>query len=172
MKTRLLQPLTALLLVAHTALGATISVRKDGTGDFAVIQQALNAAAAGDTILIGPGEYLDKTWIRFPAWTHDIESYANVTVDNLTIIGEGADQTFIGPATYSGNQSTNLPMVATYIDGGDIRIAGLSLRNCIAGVFVLGRLFMDHCVLTNNDINVSWDPVGQWRLDTGFPVLM
>ncbi len=160
------------LLIAGSALGATITVRKDGTGDYTVIQQALNVAAAGDTILIGPGEYLDRTWIRFPAWSHDIESFANVTVDGLTIIGAGADQTFIGPATYSGDYSTESPKVITYTNGGDIRIADLCLRNAHGGVFMKGRLCMDRCALTNNYFNVTWEAVGSggWIRDSQFDV--
>lgn len=160
------------LLVSSSALGATITVRKDGTGDFTVIQQALNVAAAGDTILIGPGEYLDKTWIRFPAWSHDIESFADVTVDNLTIIGAGADQTFVGPATYSGDYSTESPMVMTYIGGGDIRVADLCLRNSDRGMGMSGRLYMDRCALSDNRINVWWDAIGSggWIRDSQFDV--
>jgi hypothetical protein len=161
------------LLVAGSALGATITVRKDGTGDFAVIQQALNVAAAGDTILIGPGEYLDKTWIRFPAWSHDIESFANVTVDNLTIIGAGADQTLIGPTTYSGNTITESPMVMTYIEGADLRLEGVCLRNSDCGLYMSGRLFVDRCVFYDNGHNLWWESIGSggWIRDSQFDVV-
>jgi hypothetical protein len=161
------------MLVTVCANAATITVRKDGTGDYAVIQAALDVAAAGDTILIGPGEYLEHTAVRFPAWLHDIESYANVTVDNLTIIGAGSDQTFIGPLTYSGNYNTESPMVVTYIAGGDIRIADVCMRNSHTGIAVGGRLFMDRCVLFDNYINVSWEAVGSggWIRNSQFDVV-
>jgi hypothetical protein len=125
-------------------------------------------AAAGDTILIGPGEYLDKTWIRFPAWSRDIESYANVTVDNLTIIGAGSGQTIIGPATYVS--ASGSPMVMTYIGGSDIRLEGVCLRNSSAGLYMHGRLFMDRCDLANNYANVWWEAVGSggWIRDSQF----
>lgn len=147
-------------LITGTAQSATITVMKDGSGDFTVIQAALDVAAAGDTILIGPGEYLEYSTVRFPAWTWDIESYANVMVDDLTIIGAGADQTFIGPAVYSGSYSIETPKVVTYYEGGDIRISGVCLRNSHSGVYMKGRLFMDDVVLSDNYINVLWSAVG------------
>lgn len=161
------------MLVATCAEGATITVRKDGTGDYSVIQQALDVAAAGDTILIGPGEYLEHSAVRFPAWSHDIESYANVTVDDLTIIGAGSDQTIVGPPTYSGNNNTQSPMVITYIAGGDIRIADMCIRNSHTGVDVGGRLFMDRCALFDNYGNVWWEAVGSggWIRDSQFDVV-
>jgi hypothetical protein len=161
------------MLLGACAEAATLTVRKDGTGDYAVIQAALDVAAAGDTILIGPGEYLEHTAVRFPAWLHDIESYANVTVDNLTIIGAGSDQTFIGPLTYSGNYSTASPKVVTYIEGGDIRLSGICMRNAHTGAFVQGRLFMDGCSLNDNLNNVGWWAVGSggWIRDSQFDVV-
>lgn len=161
------------MLLGVCAEAATLTVRKDGTGDYAVIQQALDVAAAGDTILIGPGEYLEHTSVRFPAWLHDIESYANVTVDDLTIIGAGSDQTFIGPVTYSGNYVTESPKGVTYLEGSDIRIADLCLRNTHSGVYMKGRLFMDRCVLYDNYINVNWGAVGSggWIRDSQFDVV-
>ncbi len=161
------------MLVAACADGATITVRKDGAGDYSIIQQALDAAAAGDTILIGPGEYLEHSAVRFPAWSHDIESYANVTVDDLTIIGAGSDLTFIGPTTYSGDPVTSSPKAITYLEGGEIRLQDLCLRNCRTGAFVHGRLFIDHSALFDNYINVWWEAVGSggWIRDSQFDVV-
>jgi len=39
--------------------GRTITVRKDGSGDYSNIPQALGAASAGDIIEVGPGEYTE-----------------------------------------------------------------------------------------------------------------
>jgi len=84
--------LTVLLIVfsVSTVLGATITVRKDGSGDFNVIQAAMDVAAAGDTVSIGPGVYVDWIYIRPPAFSYDMRSFCDVKVDNLTIIGAGA----------------------------------------------------------------------------------
>jgi predicted outer membrane repeat protein len=42
------------------AQGALWTVRADGTGDFVAIQPALDAAAAGDTVEVGPGVWLES----------------------------------------------------------------------------------------------------------------
>ena len=91
----------AVLLLAIGAGGAdarTWHVRKDGTGDFKVIQDAVDQAAAGDTIRIGPGRFEEKKpYTSYPPdkWTVDV--YVAVDVADLTIVGSGVDQTFIGP---------------------------------------------------------------------------
>ncbi len=157
---RCVQHLLLLLLVADVAAGATITVRKDGTGNFAVIQQALDVAAAGDTILIGPGEYLEHSTVRLSGWSWDIESYANVKVSDLTIIGAGSDQTFVGPATYSGSSISQSPKALTCLESGAIRISNVSLRNCFHGVFLKGQLFMERCTMDNNYYGVDWVPTG------------
>ena len=48
---------------------ATWTVEKDGSGDFTVIQDAVNAASGGDTILIGPGRYAETRPFSLPGWT-------------------------------------------------------------------------------------------------------
>jgi hypothetical protein len=79
--------LAVLALLATTVAASTWSVQRDGTGDFTTVQPALDAAADGDTILIGPGEYTESTTVRLPGWAYDIRSYAHLRCDNLTIIG-------------------------------------------------------------------------------------
>jgi len=91
-------PIGLLLLVAALWPGAAESttwrVEKDGTGDFTVIQEAVDAAASGDTILIGPGRYEEYSEYQNPAtlWyicvlVHDLPE--------LTLIGAGREATII-----------------------------------------------------------------------------
>jgi len=167
--------LIALLLLsvaAQQSAGATIRVMKNGSGDFTVIQAALDVAAAGDTILIGPGEFLEHSTVRLPGWSWDIESYANVLVDDLTIIGAGSDQTFIGPSVYSGSYSSGSPKVVTYREGGDLAMTAVCLRNSHSGIHMNGRLFMDDCEFADNYINLSWSPAGSggWIRNCQFDV--
>lgn len=62
---RSLAALGVILLLATTGLRYW-AVERDGSGDFATIQPALDAAVAGHTILIGPGEYTEAIAIRPP----------------------------------------------------------------------------------------------------------
>ncbi len=162
--------LLLVLLLAGATSAATITVRKDGTGDFSVIQQALDAAAAGDTILIGPGQFEDHSTVRLPGWSWDIESYAYVTADDLTIIGAGADQTLIGPAVYSGVYGTFTPQAMSYQNGGTIRISDLCLRNSWNALQLTGTLYMDRCSIFDNGNGLFWHPVGAggWVKDSQF----
>lgn len=147
-------------LLASVAAASTWSVQRDGSGDFTTIQPALDAAADGDTILIGPGEYTEATTVRLPGWAYDIESYAHLRCDDLTIIGAGADVTVIGPPTYQGNAATGSPAGLSYsVNGGTLNISDVTIRHSYA-MFVLGILYVDRCRFENNKIGISWNPSG------------
>jgi hypothetical protein len=121
--------------VAVAAQSATLTVRRDGSGDFTTIQPALDAAAPGDTVDIGPGEYTEFQTIRPPLWNWDLEIYAYVTVDDLTIVGAGADQTLIGPLTpeYDNNLFTPTCMYAGDVE--NLAVRNLAVRNCYGGIY-------------------------------------
>ena len=55
---------TVAILSAGAELSAarTWYLEKDGSGDFAVIQEAVDAAASGDTLRIGPGRWYEH-WV-------------------------------------------------------------------------------------------------------------
>ncbi len=97
MKTRALFILCiSFLFLGPSADGAVWNVEKDGTGDFTIIQDAIDAAGDGDTIQVGPGRFndyiTDPPWGNFRAWVHGDKS--------LTFIGAGIDETIIGPEVY------------------------------------------------------------------------
>jgi len=48
------------ILSMITVRAQIITVRQDGTGDFAVIQDAVNASQIGDTIIVYPGTYFEN----------------------------------------------------------------------------------------------------------------
>jgi hypothetical protein len=154
--------LLALMTVAELAAAATWTVRKDGTGDYAIIQEALNAAAAGDTVLIGPGEFLER--FQVPGDTIGMEAYAYVPGSEITIIGAGSDQTLIGPQTYMGAWN-GLPSPIGVMGprngvSGTVRIMDLTMRNCYGGLAMAGILYMDRCIIDQTSQGVTWLPMG------------
>ncbi len=60
---------------------STWQVAVDGSGQFILIQEAIDQASSGDTILIKAGTYAEDVTVH--------------SKENLTIIGEGIDQVFI-----------------------------------------------------------------------------
>ncbi len=72
----------------------TIRVERDGSGDFTVIQHAVNAAVSGDTILIGPGRFDEREIVTTPGWS--VPVYILIEQEELTLIGSGSDQTIVG----------------------------------------------------------------------------
>jgi hypothetical protein len=70
-------------------------VEKDGSGDYTIIQDAVDAAASGDTIRIGPGRFAENN--PTPCTTYIPFVRIWVPQDVLTIIGAGPEETIIGP---------------------------------------------------------------------------
>jgi hypothetical protein len=102
MKTR---AATALLVGLLLLLNARVQARtwyvaRDGSGDFTVIQDAVNAASSGDTIQIGPGQYTEYQTLVLPPRRVYVELGGK---GELTLIGAGAELTKIGPYTPDPN---------------------------------------------------------------------
>ena len=86
-----------LLLLPQATLAATWHVEQDGSGDFDDIQPAVDAAAAGDTILIGPGHYDQARSVLLPGWSFEADVIVYVNKERLTFIGENRDEVVVGP---------------------------------------------------------------------------
>ena len=82
-----------LLLFAMAAHATTWRVEKDGTGHSVTIQGAIDMAALGDTVRIGPGRFDDPEEVSCPGWTREVQVL--VDKDNLVLIGSGSS-TIIG----------------------------------------------------------------------------
>lgn len=116
------------------------TVRTNGTGDFSDIQDAVNVATNGDTILIGPGHYSGL----HQAVVDGVPRIAIfiVIAKSLTIIGEaGPDSTVVGDVS-----ATDYAIVCNASAG---RISGLEVRGGgNAGVF----LFRSSVFFTGNRV--------------------
>lgn len=116
------------ILLATGAQAAMWQVEKDGSGDFTIIQEAVNASASGDTILIGPGRYDDTVTYTNPyiSWTVCVV----IPGSDLTFIGAGPDDTIIGPAA-PGDMTQNgwRGMISSSLYTGDIFIHDIGFEH-------------------------------------------
>jgi hypothetical protein len=131
--------LLMMLLLPAVAPARTWHVRKDGSGDYTVIQDAVDHAAAGDTIRIGPGRFEEKRpFSSTPVgaaekWTFDV--FVAVTVSDLTIIGSGATQTVIGWPTALGGGPDQPKVICTTRRVNRLVVEDLAIENVFNGIY-------------------------------------
>ncbi len=166
-----------LILVCSVGLGLpasaeTIHVEKDGSGDFTVIQAAVDAASDGDIIMIGPGRFddyeTDPQWGDFRVWVRDDKS--------LTFQGAGPEETIIGPSEYPGDfrgwgiyssssmmtiqikgiRFENLDRLAVGLNSQDAVVENCKFFNCYAPLEFLGT---NSVIISGCQFNDSMEPV-------------
>ncbi len=139
------------MCLAIDARAKTWLVELDGSGDFTDIQPAVDAAAVGDTIHIGPGRFDTFHPIVAPGWTED--TIVGVLKDNLTFIGSGKDVTFLGPAAYYGPYGAH-PKVFCSFGGLDAVIRDMTIENAKDGIYWHeGTLAIQSCLFRGRDPN-------------------
>ncbi len=85
--------ITTLLLLTQAINAQIITVKQDSTGDYIHIQDAVDAANNGDTILVWPGTYCENVAIEDK----------NLILGSLTITT--GDETYINQTIINGNHS-------------------------------------------------------------------
>ncbi len=144
------------------AFGNTWRVELDGSGDYLDIQPAVEASAAGDTVLIGPGRFDTFHPCVAPAWTE--EAIVVVSQDSLTFIGSGQDVTIIGTETYYG-PDWEQPKGFCAIDGKHGVIENLTIENVDTCVYwSFGSLELRNCTIRGD--HSSFGGMALW-LDGG-----
>jgi Right handed beta helix region len=120
------------MVAAPATEAATIRVAKDGSGDFTVVADAVNAAASGDTVTIAPGIYPEVRTFDTPGgpW----EYVAEVEIAELTIIGDDRDTVILGPDVPAANLEYGPGGIVTSVTG-NVRVRGVTVRNVGAGVW-------------------------------------
>lgn len=137
------------LFAAVDASARTWRVELDGSGDFTDIQPAVDASAAGDTILIGPGRFATFRPCVAPAWTEPAIVW--VTKDNLTFLGSGQGSTILGPTTYFGPPGRD-PKGFCSFGGFSGEIKDLTIENIECGVYWwAGSIVIDGCTVTGEN---------------------
>lgn len=107
--------LVSIFLTIHLWLiSSTIEVNQDGTGDFIVIQEAINSSSDGDTVLVHPGTYYENIDLN----NHDI------TLCSLE--ATTSDSNYIATTIIDGNQSGSCIKIA---NGETVTIQGFSVTN-------------------------------------------
>ena len=141
--------LIAVCIFPDLIQASTWRVERDGSGDFTTIQPAVDGAAPGDTILVGPGDYIESASVVIEGWSQPTDVFVNVTVADLTFIGTSSDEVRIGPdefySTYQG------PVGFSYGNmSGTLRIENVSILNVGKGSYShFGRLEAVGCVFEN-----------------------
>ena len=148
-----------LLLVSTTpASAAVITVEKDGSGDYTVIQDAVNAAASGDTIRIGPGRFFDGEIVSTPGWTELVQVL--VRQDELTLIGSDSESTIIGPdVPYYTFPGMNYGVESgSYWGSNLVRLSHIGFENLsyAARGGPATDVIIDHCRFENNSYQVAY----------------
>jgi hypothetical protein len=147
------------LFASGVAVARSWRVELDGSGDFTDIQPAVEASAAGDTILIGPGRFDTFHPCVAPAWTE--QTVVWVTREYLTFIGSGQGVTIIGPATYYGPYGRS-PKGICSIDGYSGTVRDLTIENIDTGLYWWrGSLTMEDCTI-KGDNDQSFGAMGLW----------
>jgi len=83
----------SVIISCGSSLAVTWNVELDGSGDYTIIQDAVDAAAEGDTIRLGAGRFL--TVRPIPGWD-GFSATVSIQKSGLVLIGAGPGRTVIG----------------------------------------------------------------------------
>jgi hypothetical protein len=137
-----------LVLLSHAAIAAVITVKQDGSGNFTTTQAGINAASAGDTVLVWPGtyfeniDYLSKNiTVASLFFITGIYNYINTTIIDGASNGScvyisditGSNATFCGFTLQHGSGSVGLQAGGgVFVENSNLLIRNCIIRNCIS----------------------------------------
>lgn len=103
------------VLLWNVLTSQIIEVKQDGTGDFTIIQEAVDASSAGNTVLVWPGTYFENV---------------NLTGKNITLASLAfttGDESYKYSTIINGNQTGSCMYVS--MPGTTLTIYGFTLMN-------------------------------------------
>ncbi|MCD4651098.1 MAG: right-handed parallel beta-helix repeat-containing protein, partial [Candidatus Cloacimonetes bacterium] len=103
------------LLLSFSLFATTHTVCQDGQGDFTVIQDAINASAHGDTVLVHPGRYFENL----------VTQGHNITLASLNLTA--GDYSYVYSTIIDGNQSGTCIEISGDEDG--FAVQGFTITN-------------------------------------------
>jgi len=153
--------LIVLLAVAGPSGARTWSVEQDGSGDWVTIQEAVDASASGDTILIAAGRYSELHLVPGMVTTMSVAHL--LEAKDLTVIGEGPGETIIGPESLNEDCSVFFFDATSALVMSDIQIV-----NAHSGVWAYGDVELRNCTVDGCLIGVWVDSGDVWVSDCHF----
>jgi len=97
-------------------LALTLTVKQDGTGDYTLIQEAIEASADGDTVLVHPGRYIEN--VRFNGKNITLASLEILTGDREYVYSTIVDANHQGVGIYVADNENSIKVQGfTVING-------------------------------------------------------
>ncbi len=156
-----------LLSISFCAHAAILTVKPDGTGDFIKIQDAINASAVNDTVLVWPGTYYENLHIAAKP----------ITLASLYLT-TGEIQFVFQTVIDGSTQEKAVIFSENYPSGSFGVIVGLTIKNGIARnnpsymSFDGGGILLSHanskiqnCVICNNKAYKAGGGIAAWYSD-------
>lgn len=133
------------------AIATTLQVEKDGSGDYTIIQDALDAAAPGDTVLVGPGRFADYSLRTETIIGFQFQGIAHVTTGDVVVLGSGVDQTVLGPDSYIEEIDGKITAGLTIDTGGvPAKVSGFHLENIQSPASIRSsNVTFENCTIDN-----------------------
>ena len=158
----LLTTLVLGVVLPQAAQARAWRVEQDGSGEFATIQPAVDAAASGDTILIGPGQYQEMQDIQPIGDNYTTQVVVYSPPDKaLTYIGAGSDRVTIGPDVF--DESWFGPRGIFHEGNKPIFIRGICFQNLFTGVNSYYDLDIYECKFVSNKVGIYIPGVSEYR---------
>ena len=144
--------MATLAALASVATAKTWIVEKDGSGGFTVIQDALDAAASGDTVRVGPGRFEDFRIIESLIDGHETQVIAGFQKPNVTMIGAGKELTTIGPPQHV-DYVDDIATVCIYTDRDAVTsVSDVRIEHVRFPVTIRARTLIENCdMFTSGD---------------------
>jgi len=144
-----------LLAVASNSPARTWYVERNGSGDFTTIQPAVDSAASGDTIRIGPGRYNEGQIVTCPGWTEFVRVLINKY--ELTLIGSGTETIIGQDDPYSLAQGDHMGIVAaSYWSNYCAHIVGITFTNMANGIYSdQAAVSINNCLFSGNRYGIQ-----------------
>ena len=134
-------------------------VEQDGSGEFETIQPAVDAAASGDTILIGPGRYQDRHEVIVGGHTTQVVVYSPLE-KSLTYIGAGVDDVQIGPEAYGSEWYGSCGIL--HCGGQNTYVKNVAFESIYYGITSCYNVYVEACKFSDNKSGIYLSGSGRF----------